>query len=112
MESIFRVNMDLKPLILEVQVSLMKSMARENSKEGSVGNLLILEDIKMYLKKPHLTPQHDLVSNIVYSSKGNDVCTTIVDGKPLMIDNNYLTLKYDKIIDDAEKCAKDLTSKV
>ena len=66
--------------------------------------------IMLDLEKPHLTPKHDLVSHAVYAAKGSDVCTTIVNGKPLMLDNKFLTLDFRKILEDAEKCAKDLTS--
>jgi 5-methylthioadenosine/S-adenosylhomocysteine deaminase len=84
---------------------------RMDDKIGSIEENKIADIIIMDLNKPHLTPKHDFVSNIVYSTKGNDVCTNIVNGKPLMIENEFLTLDYDKIIFEAEKCAKDLTSK-
>jgi len=62
------------------------------------------------LKKPHLTPQHDLISHLVYSARGSDVVTTIVNGKPLMLEGEFLTLNYDELLENAEKCAKELTS--
>ena len=66
--------------------------------------------IMLDLEKPHLTPKHNLVSHAVYAAKGSDVCTTIVNGKPLMLDTEFLTLDFRKTLEDAEKCAKNLTS--
>jgi len=73
--------------------------------EGKKADLIMLD-----LKKPHLTPQHDLVSHLVYSARGSDVSTTIVNGKPLMLEGEFLTLNYDELLENAEKCAKELTS--
>jgi len=73
--------------------------------EGKKADIIMLD-----LKKPHLTPHHDYVSHLIYAARGSDVCTTIVNGKPLMIENKFLTLDYNNILEDAEKCAKELTS--
>lgn len=72
--------------------------------EGKKADLITLD-----LDKPHLTPQHDLVSHLTYAARGSDVSTTIVNGKPLMLENEFLTLDYNSILEDAEKCAKELT---
>jgi 5-methylthioadenosine/S-adenosylhomocysteine deaminase len=73
--------------------------------EGKKADIIMLD-----LNKPHLTPRHDMISLLVYSARGSDVCTTIVDGKPVMIDNKFLTIDCGKTIEDAEKCAKELIS--
>jgi len=73
--------------------------------EGKKADIIILD-----LKKPHLTPQHDLVSHLVYAARGSDVTTTIVSGVPLMINGEFLSLDYDQLLSDAEKCAKELIS--
>jgi len=62
------------------------------------------------LNRPHLTPHHDLISLLVYSAKGSDVSTTIVNGQPVMLERKLVTLDYQKVIDDAEKAAKDLVA--
>ncbi|MDH7516844.1 MAG: amidohydrolase [Candidatus Thermoplasmatota archaeon] len=72
---------------------------------GKKADIIIID-----LNKPHLTPKHDLVSHLVYAMRGNDVSTTIVNGKPLMLDKEFLTIDYEKTIEDAERCAKELTS--
>ena len=66
--------------------------------------------IMIDLNKPHLTPRHDLVSHLVYAARGSDVSTTIVDGKPLMLNKEFLTMDYEKTMENAERCAKELIS--
>jgi 5-methylthioadenosine/S-adenosylhomocysteine deaminase len=62
------------------------------------------------LDRPHLIPHHDLTSLLVYSAKGSDVSTTIVNGQPLMLERKLMTLDYQKVVDDAEKAAKELVA--
>ena len=78
-------------------------------KVGSIEEGKKADVIMIDLNKPHLTPQHDYVSHLVYAARGGDVCTTITNGKVLMLENKFLTLNYNKIIENAEKCAKGLT---
>lgn len=83
--------------------------------EGEIGSIEVgkkADIIMLDLEKPHLTPRHNLVSHAVYAAKGSDVCTTIVNGKPLMLNNEFLTLDLRKTLEDAEECAKDLTSNI
>ncbi len=72
---------------------------------GKKGDIIIID-----LKKPHLTPKHNYISNIVYAAKGSDVDSTIINGKPIMIEKNFIKLDVEKILDEAELCAKNLTS--
>jgi 5-methylthioadenosine/S-adenosylhomocysteine deaminase len=73
--------------------------------EGKTADLIMID-----LKKPHLTPLHDPVSHLVYAARGTDVCTTIVNGQPLMIDNEFLTIDMQETLARAEKDAQELTS--
>jgi 5-methylthioadenosine/S-adenosylhomocysteine deaminase len=63
------------------------------------------------LKKPHLVPYGDVVSNIVYSAMGSDVDTVLVDGRVLLRGGKALTLDERKIVDEAEKHQKELISR-
>jgi len=49
--------------------------------EGKLADILLID-----LKHPAMTPNHDLISNLVYSANGSVVKTTICDGKVLMLD--------------------------
>jgi len=73
--------------------------------EGKTADLIMVD-----LEKPHLTPHHNLVSHLVYAVRGSDVTATIVNGKPLMLDRQFLTIDYEKTIATAEQCALELIS--
>ncbi len=62
-------------------------------------------------KKPHLTPIHDLYATLVYSARGSDVNTVIVNGKVLMEDRNIKTVNEYEILKKAEEKAQDLLSR-
>ena len=85
--------------------SLGMQHALGSLEEGKTADLIMID-----MKKPHLTPLHDPVSHLVYAVRGTDVCTTIVNGKPLLLDNEFLTLDYEKTLEQAEKAAAELTS--
>ncbi len=72
---------------------------------GKKADIIILDT-----HKPHLTPNHNFVSNLVYAAEGSDVCTTIVNGKILMLDHTFLTIDFDKTLEEAQACAHKLTS--
>ena len=77
---------------------------------GSIEEKKIADLILIDLKKPHLTPLHDPVSQVIYVARGTDVCTTIVNGKILMHNNEFLTIDVQKTLECAEKDAQELTS--
>ena len=72
---------------------------------GKIADLIMID-----LKKPHLTPLHDPVSHLVYAARGTDVCTTIVNGKILMLDNEFRTIDMQETLERAEKDAQELTN--
>jgi len=63
------------------------------------------------LKKPHLTPLHDLYANIVYSAHGSDVDTVIVDGRVLMERREVKTLNEEEVMEKTQQTALDLVSR-
>ncbi len=73
---------------------------------GKKADLIIVN-----LKKPHLTPVHSVISNLVYSANGGDVDTVLVDGKILMQGRKVLTLDEEEILRRAQEAAEDLVSK-
>ena len=58
--------------------------------------------------RPHLTPNTDPLSNLVYSAQGGDVCLTMVDGRILYENGEFTTLDRDRILVEARKAAKRL----
>lgn len=63
------------------------------------------------LFKPHLRPLHDIYAALVYSARGSDVDTVIVDGKILMENRKVQTLDEETVIEEAEKHAADLLAR-
>ncbi|MDD2484363.1 MAG: amidohydrolase [Eubacteriales bacterium] len=77
------------------------SQSRNNSgilAEGFRADLIVLD-----LSGPHMTPTHDLRNNVVYAASGSDVVLTMVDGKVLYKDGDYLTIDLEKVKYEAEK---------
>lgn len=62
-------------------------------------------------EKPHLTPMHDPYANIVYSARGSDVDTVMVDGKIIMENREVKTLNEEEAIRKAEETALDLLNR-
>ncbi|MEM2103685.1 MAG: amidohydrolase [Candidatus Bathyarchaeia archaeon] len=61
--------------------------------------------------KPHLKPLHDVYASLVYSARGSDVDTVIVDGKILMQGRQVNTLYEADVFDKAERHAADLLAR-
>ena len=64
--------------------------------------------IAISLDKPHLRPVIDEKALVTYSAQSSDVCMTMVDGKVLYENGEYLTLDKEKIYYDIEKAVKKL----
>ncbi|MFH0978262.1 MAG: amidohydrolase [Candidatus Woesearchaeota archaeon] len=71
--------------------------------EGKLADLLLID-----LKNVKLTPNHNMVSNLVYSADGSCVDTVICDGKILM--EHRVVENEEKIVDDAARAALDLVA--
>jgi len=88
--------------------------ARALGLEGSVGSLEVGKKADVILvdfKKPHLTPVHDFYANVVYSARGSDVDTVIVDGKILMEGRKVRTLDEEEVRVRARESALDLLAR-
>jgi 5-methylthioadenosine/S-adenosylhomocysteine deaminase len=68
--------------------------------EGKKADIAVLD-----LDSAHLTPQHDLVSHLVYAASGADVRHTVCDGRVLMRDREVLTLDAERVREKAEERA-------
>ena len=61
--------------------------------------------IVVNVMRPHLVPHHNLLANLVYCANGNDVDTTIVDGRVLMEDRHVLVFDESQVIEEAIESA-------
>lgn len=76
--------------------------------EDEIGSIEIgkkADIILIDLKKPHMVPITNTVSNLVYSAVGCDVDTTIVNGRLIMQNRKVLTMNEEKILDEAQSIA-------
>jgi len=81
--------------------------------EKSVGSLEVGKRADLILvdfDKPHLTPRHNLYANLVYSARGSDVDTVIVDGKMLMMKRKVKTLNEAEVMQKAQRTALKLVT--
>lgn len=67
-------------------------------KVGYKADLIVIDT-----NKPNMQPVHNLANNIVYSASGSDVLLTMVDGKVLYDNGEYLTIDIEKSIYEAQK---------
>lgn len=59
--------------------------------------------IALNLDSPHLVPDHDTLALITYSAQGSDVCMTMVDGKILYENGEFLTMDRERIFHNYKK---------
>lgn len=71
--------------------------------EGKTADLILVE-----IKAPNMMPIHGkdtVISNLVYSAKGFNVTTTIVNGKILMHEKKLKTLNENEVYEKAQEAA-------
>ncbi|MCR2044659.1 amidohydrolase [Anaerosalibacter massiliensis] len=73
---------------------------------GKKADLILID-----MEKPHLYPKHNVVSAIAYSCQASDVDTVIVNGKIIMEGYEIRTIDVEKVMYNAERCAKDLINR-
>lgn len=79
------------------------AQGRENCglvKEGMKADLIVLD-----ISGAQWHPVHDLLTNLVYSASGDDVVLTMVDGKVLYKDGEYVKIDKEKILFEAGQAA-------
>jgi len=88
--------------------------ARALGSDGNIGSLEVgkkADIILIDISKPHMKPLHNIYASIVYSARGSDVDTVIVDGKILMENRQVKTLDEQATMEKAERTAFDLLSR-
>ena len=77
-----------------------QDLARKLRAEGKRADVIIVS-----LAAARQTPMYDPLSHLVYVTRGDDVRTTIVNGKVLMRDRKVLTLDPAAVLRDAKRWA-------
>ena len=70
-----------------------------------------LADIILLERLPNLVPQHDLLSNLVFSAGAQNVTDSIINGVVAMRERRILTLDEARVMEQAEKSAQDIKTR-
>ncbi|MCF0142192.1 MAG: amidohydrolase family protein, partial [Parasporobacterium sp.] len=71
--------------------------------EGALADIIILN-----LDEPQFQPLNNIVSGLVYSSKGSEVETVIVDGRPVMENGHILSVNVAEVYAHCDEITKRL----
>jgi 5-methylthioadenosine/S-adenosylhomocysteine deaminase len=88
--------------------------ARALGLEEEIGTIEVGKKADLVLvdmKAPHLTPQRNYLSHLVYSAEGSDVDTVICNGQILMLEKEVKVLDPVEVMDMAREAAEDLLQK-
>lgn len=98
-----------------VSASAVLNMATRNgarlqgrSDTGSLMTGKKADIVAIDMNRPHLIPSFDAVSTLLYSAQGSDVMMTMVDGKILYENGEYLTIDADKVYYDFHRALRRL----
>lgn len=83
--------------------------SRASTRESSSGRLADI--IVVNVDRPHLRPLHRAVSALVYSARGSDVETTIVDGRIVYQHGRCLLIDEDAAVAAAQSRAEQLVAR-
>ncbi|MEA4999835.1 MAG: amidohydrolase [Candidatus Limiplasma sp.] len=72
-------------------------------KPGYLADLILVD-----LQVPHMVPATDLEANLIYAAQGSDVRLTMVDGKVLYRDGQFMTLNRKNLLTQAESGAREM----
>lgn len=76
-------------------------------KEGFAADIFLLDT-----DKPYMCPEHDIMSNLIYSAQGSDVVMTLCNGKILYENGEYTTIDIEKARFETEARAKRISDKL
>ncbi len=90
-----------KEAISMVTINGARAQGRQDCgalKEGNRADLIVID-----IDEPYFMPLYDVLTALVYASSGQDVCLTMVDGRVLYKDGEYLTIDIEKTKAEAAK---------
>lgn len=73
-------------------------------KEGATADVTIID-----LDMPGMKPLHDPVSQVVYAAGDGAVSSTIIDGRPVLLEREFLYTDARQIMAEAQEAAEELT---
>ena len=106
------------PRVVSAQVALEMATiggARVIDRERDLGSLetgKLADVLIVRMDQPRQTPMYDPISHLVYTTRGDDVDTTIVAGKVLMRGGKVLTLDERRVLEAARAAAAQVRAAV
>ncbi len=95
---------DARSMVEMATINAAKVLGMDNEigtlEPGKKADVIIID-----LRRPHLVPNYNIYSQIVYSMNGMDVETVIVNGKIIMENREFPDLDKEKVFQDVEKIA-------
>ena len=76
-------------------------------KQGFRADLAVVD-----LRKPHLAPQNDVVSSLVYSAGAQDVVLTMVDGEVVYENGSFAHIDAGEVMSQAERAVCGIKSRL
>ena len=70
---------------------------------GSLEPGMKADFIALSLDAPNMQPVHNIVSQVVFSSTGAEVCLTVVDGRELYRDGIFTTCDYPALLEEIQQ---------
>ena len=61
--------------------------------------------VALNTESPWMQPVHSQLNNLVFAAQGSDVVLTMVDGKLLYRDGEYLSIDIERVIDDTRRAS-------
>ena len=74
---------------------------------GKKADFIILD-----LDKPHLIPKHDILANVVYSAQASDIYMTVIDGRVVYKEGEFLTIDRERVQYEADRRVKRICSQM
>lgn len=79
--------------------------------EGKRGDFIAVDLNSPNMMPIFTEPMRNIVPNLVYSARGNEVSLVVVDGRILFHEGEFLTMDPEKIKSDAQQCVSALSTK-
>ena len=99
------------PTALNARAALLMATvcgAKAQGREHECGQIKLGYDADLILldfTAPHLIPTHSVISSLVYSASGHDVCMTMVRGKILYAAGKYTTIDMNAVVKELAEYA-------
>ena len=93
----------MKPETIIKMATVNGALAQGRPDTGSIEVGKKADIIALNLDAPHLVPDHDTLALVTYSAQASDVCMTMVDGKILYENGEYLTMDRGRIFSEYNK---------